>query len=200
MLVHAKLPQKFWVEALNSTVYLHNRSPTKALEGLTPYEAWTGSKPDVSNLKCFGCTAYGHIPKDERKKLDPKARKCVFLGYGTETKGYRLFDVEQQCVTYSRDVTFHENEFGILQKDESNETVNKLVDIELSNYDDVSDDVSDTCVNEGPSDLRQSSHERRPPDCLGNWVTVANDTITEPTTVSEALNGPDADQWRDAIQ
>ena len=94
ILAHAKLPQKFWVEALNTTVYLHNRSPTRALEGRTPFEAWTGSKPDVSNLKCFGCTAYAHIPKDERKKLDPKARKCVFLEYGTETKGYRLFDVE----------------------------------------------------------------------------------------------------------
>ena len=101
---------------------------------------------------------------------------------------------------YSRDVTFKENKFGILQKDESNEAVNKLVDFELSNDDDVGDDVTDTCVNEGPSDLRQSSRERRPPDRLGEWVTVANDTITEPTTVSEALNGPGADQWRDAIQ
>ena len=54
MLVHAKLPQTFGVEALNTAVHLHNRSPTKALDGKTPYEAWTGSKPDVSNLKCFG--------------------------------------------------------------------------------------------------------------------------------------------------
>ena len=45
MLVEAKLPQKFWVAALNTAVHLHNRSPTKALDGKTPYEAWTGSKP-----------------------------------------------------------------------------------------------------------------------------------------------------------
>jgi hypothetical protein len=35
---------------------------------------------------------YAHIPKDERKKLDSKAKKYVLLGYGTETKGYRLYD------------------------------------------------------------------------------------------------------------
>lgn len=200
MLVHAKLPRKFWVEALNTSVYLHNRSPTRALDGQTPYEAWTGLKPDVSNLKCFGCTAYAHIPKDERKKLDPKARKCVFLGYGTEIKGYRLFDVERQRVIYSRDVTFNENEFGILQNDEPDETVNKFVDVELSIDDDVSDDVADTYVNEGQSDMRQSSRERRPPNRLGEWVTLASDALVEPTTVSEALNGPDADQWHKAMQ
>ncbi|KAK3725314.1 hypothetical protein QZH41_002591 [Actinostola sp. cb2023] len=199
MLVQAKLPQKFWVEALNTAVYLHNRSPTRSLEGLTPYEAWTGSKPDVSNLKCFGCTAYAHIPKDERKKLDPKARKCVFLGYGTDTKAYRLFDVERQRVIYSRDVKFDEGAFGILQKDKPDGTVIKLVDVELSNNDDVELSNNDD-VDEGPSVLRQSSRERRPPDRLGEWVTVVSDGIVEPTTVSEALNGPDADQWHVAMQ
>ncbi|KAK3746619.1 hypothetical protein QZH41_003126 [Actinostola sp. cb2023] len=187
MLVQAKLPQKFWVEALNTAVYLHNRSHTRSLEGLTPYEAWTGSKPDVSNLKCFGCTAYAHIPKDERKKLDPKARKCVFLGYGTDTKAYRLFDVERQRVIYSRDVKFDEGAFGILQKDKPDGTVIKLVDVELSNNVHVelsnNDDVelsNNDDVDEGPSVLRQSSRERRPPDRLGEWVTVVSDGIVEP--------------------
>ena len=40
----------------------------------------------------FGCSAYTHVPKDERKKLDPKAKKCIFLGYGTVRKGYGLYD------------------------------------------------------------------------------------------------------------
>ena len=102
MLVQAKLPQTFWVEALNTAVHLHNRSPTKAFDGKTPYEAWTGSKPDVSDLKCFGCTAYAHIPKSERKKFDPKAMKFVFLGYGTDTKAYHLFDMERQRVIYTQ--------------------------------------------------------------------------------------------------
>jgi hypothetical protein len=73
---------------------------------MTPYEAWAGDKPNVEHLRCFGCAAYAHIPKDERKKLDAKAKKCMFLGYETEVKAYILYDCEQQKVFYSRDVIF----------------------------------------------------------------------------------------------
>jgi len=68
---------------------------------MTPFEAWTGEKPNIKHLRIFGCAAYAHVPKDERQKLDPKARKCVFLGYGTETKGYRLYDPKCARVLYS---------------------------------------------------------------------------------------------------
>ena len=46
---------------------------------------------------------FGHVAKDERQKLDSKAIKCIFLGYGTETKGYRLYDLKRAKVVYSRD-------------------------------------------------------------------------------------------------
>ncbi len=36
MLIDSKLPQKFWGEALSTVVYLTNRSPTKAVEGMKP--------------------------------------------------------------------------------------------------------------------------------------------------------------------
>ena len=89
MLADAKLPKKFWAEALVTASYLRNRSPTKALAGKTPYEAWNGEKPHVHHLRVFGCAAYAHISNDERKKLDPKSKRCILLGYGTEVKGYR---------------------------------------------------------------------------------------------------------------
>ena len=56
----------------------------------------------------FGCLAYIHVPKDERKKLDPKAKKCVFLGYSTSRKGYHLYDRKTSNIVYSRDVVFNE--------------------------------------------------------------------------------------------
>jgi len=65
MLSHAKLPHKFWAEALSKAVYLRNLSPTKAVEGMTPFEAWTGEKPNIQHLRIFGCAAYAHVPKDE---------------------------------------------------------------------------------------------------------------------------------------
>ena len=113
MLADSKLPPKFWAEALATATYLHNRSPTKALTGATPHEALMGEKPRVDHLKAFGCAAYAHIPKDERQKLDPKTRKCIFLGYGCETKGYRLYDPRRERILFSRDVLFNESDHGI---------------------------------------------------------------------------------------
>ena len=60
--------------------------------------------------RVFGCKAFAHIPKDERKKFDTKARKCILLGYGNTTKGYRLYDPIDKKVIYSRDVKFNEIE------------------------------------------------------------------------------------------
>ena len=199
MLIQSKLPQKFWVEALSTAVYLHNRSPTKGVANMTPFEAWTGVKPDVKHLRSFGCTVYAHIPKDERKKLDSKAKKCVLLGYGTETKGYRLYDPQNLRVIYSRDVKFNESEFGIEKELPGNEfQADKHVTLELSNDNDVvvEDDQADNAeINE-----RQPVRERRAPDRFGEWVTIASKDVVEPTTISEALCGPNAERWHEAMQ
>ncbi len=64
MLSNANLPHSFWAEALSTATYLRNRSPTRAVSGMTPYEAWTGEKPQMQGLRIFGCQAVAHIPKD----------------------------------------------------------------------------------------------------------------------------------------
>ena len=109
MLSDAKLPQRFWAEALSTAVYLSNRSPTKAVQGMTPFEAWTKEKPAVGHLRVFGSDAYAHVLKEERRKLDSKAKKCILVGYGEETKGYRLYDPTRAKIIFSRDVVFKEN-------------------------------------------------------------------------------------------
>ena len=84
MLADCELPNRFWVDALSTATYLHNRSPTNAVQDKTPYEAWTGNKPIVSHLRIFGCDAYIHVPRDERSKLDSKTRRSISFGYGQE--------------------------------------------------------------------------------------------------------------------
>ena len=108
MLADSKLPHRFWSEALSTCEYLQKHCPTKALRGITPYEAQNGIKPDVSHFCVFGCAAYIHVPKVERHKLDSKVRKCVILGYGANQKGYRLYDIEHMKVIHSKDVVFNE--------------------------------------------------------------------------------------------
>jgi hypothetical protein len=90
MMKGKNLSNAFWVEAINTAVYLKNKSPTSCLDNVTPFEALYGSKPTVHNLKVFGCKAFAHIPKENRKKLDAKAIKCVFIGYCYEFKAYKL--------------------------------------------------------------------------------------------------------------
>ena len=54
MLSESKLPQSLWAETLSTATYLRNRSPTKAVKGKTPHEAYHGKKPDVGHLRVLG--------------------------------------------------------------------------------------------------------------------------------------------------
>ena len=68
-----------------------------------------GKKPDVSNLKVFGCNAYMHIANESREKWNPKSKKCIFIGYSIYSKAYRLWDPEARKICVSRHVLFDEN-------------------------------------------------------------------------------------------
>ncbi|MCO5583616.1 hypothetical protein L7F22_037529 [Adiantum nelumboides] len=109
MLNEGNLPKHYWAEAINTSVHLMNMSPTKALTRLTPEEAYSGIKPNVSTLKVFGCAAYMHILDEKRKKLDVKSERCVFTGY-MYSKGYRLVNPDTNKIHISRDVIFVESD------------------------------------------------------------------------------------------
>jgi len=85
-----------------------NRTPTAAVHGMTPEEKFTGKKPDVSHLRVFGCITYVHVPDEKRSKLDPKAKKCILIGYSSEQKGYRCFNPSTRKLQVSRNVVFDE--------------------------------------------------------------------------------------------
>lgn len=102
------LPNTFWAEAVATSVYLLNRLATKAVSEKTPIEAWSGIKPSVKHLKIFGSICYYHIPEVKRSKLDAKARKGIFVGYATESKGYRIYDLTDCKIAIKRDVTIDE--------------------------------------------------------------------------------------------
>ena len=123
MIFHAKLPLKFWAEAVNTVVYLRNRSPSSYLNGRTPFEFWYNRKPDVSNLRVFGCVCYVHIPDSQRRKLDPKSYKAVFVGYPNDTKGYKVYNIASEKFFRARNVLFSENKFH----DFSQETVDNCM-------------------------------------------------------------------------
>jgi len=51
MLIEKRLPAFLWDEAVAHAVYLQNRAPTQALKGMTPMEAWSGTKPNQDLAK-----------------------------------------------------------------------------------------------------------------------------------------------------
>jgi hypothetical protein len=108
MLHDGQLDDSFWDEALRTAVNIHNRVPTRALNGKTPHEAWTGNKPRVGHMRVFGSLAYAHLPEQGRNKLALRARKCVFVGYAQDAKAYRLWDTKAKKIVVSRDVDFWE--------------------------------------------------------------------------------------------
>jgi hypothetical protein len=90
-------------------VYSLNRSGSKTLSNITPFEAWHKKKPSVGHMRVFGADAYVHIPDQLRKKLDAKATKGIFMGYSTTSKAYRIWDNQSRKITESRDVLFDED-------------------------------------------------------------------------------------------
>ena len=106
------LSNGFWVEAINTAVYLKNRSPTKSLEFKTPVEALLSFKSAIKHLRFFGSKDFAHVPKEDRKKLDSKAMKCTFVWYCIEFKSYKLFDPSTHKVFANIYVVFHEQVHG----------------------------------------------------------------------------------------
>jgi hypothetical protein len=104
MRLHAWFPLNMWVEAINTAIYLINRGLSTPLGCSILDEAWTGKKVSYSFLKTFGCAVFAHIDFENRTKLEAKSKKCVFVGYGIDEFGYRLWGFENCKIVRSMDV------------------------------------------------------------------------------------------------
>jgi hypothetical protein len=97
-----------WGEAVMMAIYVQNKSPHRILKDMTLEEALSGKKPNMENLRIFGCPVYSHILKDKKNKLEPSGKKGIFVGYSDSSKAYRIYILEQHKIKVSRDVTFNE--------------------------------------------------------------------------------------------
>ena len=105
----AKLDKKFWAEALSTAVYIRNRVVSRVLpKNTTPHHLWIGESPNLSYFRVFGCKCWFVIPKPKVKKLDSRSKEGFFMGYSTQSKGYKIWDLESSKLIVSRDVTFDE--------------------------------------------------------------------------------------------
>ena len=64
-----------------SATYLINRTPTKVPNYMSPFEVLNKTKPSLDHLRVFGCLYFLLILGEQRRKLDAKSSKAMFIGY-----------------------------------------------------------------------------------------------------------------------
>ena len=107
MLIDASLPETYWYDTLRYAVHIHNVTPTRALIDMTPEEAWSRNKPDISNLQIFGLQAFIHIPILQCNKLSVYSLICIFIGFACQCKAYRLVHRQKHRFIESCDIIFN---------------------------------------------------------------------------------------------
>ncbi|GJR98627.1 retrovirus-related pol polyprotein from transposon TNT 1-94 [Tanacetum coccineum] len=189
MLSHANLDKDFWVEAATTATYLINRSPHRSLDGNIPEILWSGNLVDYSNLRVFRCPVYVHVNEG---KLVPRVVKCIFLGYGSGVKGYRVWcpDPKYRKIIHSRDVTFNEDVIINSGKDfvpphnvDNNHTEGK-VEFEF--------DVENSTHTQPPFN---DEHIETQDDVAYAFAAAAHIEGCEPTNYFEAISSPECDKW-----
>ncbi|KAL0373952.1 UNVERIFIED_CONTAM: Copia protein [Sesamum radiatum] len=111
LLFQASLSDKFWGDCVLTATYLINRVPSRQLNWSTPYQLLHNKPPSYSNLRVLGCVCYATNTTPHKSKLDTRSFKCIFLGYPSGQKGYRLFNLDSQSYLVCRDVIFYEHIF-----------------------------------------------------------------------------------------
>ena len=212
MRIQFGLPKAFWAEAINTTTYLINRGPSVPLNYQLPEEVWSGKEVKLSHLRIFGCVSYILTDSNSRDKLDPKARKCYFIGYGSDMYGYRFWDDQTKKVIRSRNVTFNENLFykdkfsaestcaGKLSEISEKATLEEISESDVANRNQ-STGVEVESEPEPSTPPRKSSRISVPPDRYSpslHYLLLTD--AGEPECFNEATQGNDTIEWELAMK
>ncbi|KAJ9688914.1 hypothetical protein PVL29_014528 [Vitis rotundifolia] len=108
------VPKSYWGKAILTATYMINRILSRVLDNKSPVEILKSFYPHFRTSnglipRVFGCTAFVHVHSQHRDKLDPRAIKCVFLGYSSTQKGYKCYNPPTKKFYISANVTFTEN-------------------------------------------------------------------------------------------
>ncbi|GBN06835.1 Retrovirus-related Pol polyprotein from transposon TNT 1-94 [Araneus ventricosus] len=199
MLYDSKLPKSCWGYAIQTAAFLHNRIPCTSINDCTPYELKYSTKPDLSKIRIFGCDAYVKVAETQRRKLDPKSKKMIFIGYSS--MGYRVMDPVTRRVTVSRNVRFDEKK---IISDKLSATPN------IENQEDTSDlgeekemdiklEETERAIDDKYPEFRRSQRERKPP--VRYPFNEALSATNEELTYDEIKFLPEEEQsnWKGAM-
>lgn len=104
----------FWCDVVLTAAYLINGMSLRVLNFKTPLDTLRTVYP-LSKIFCsfpppvLNCVAFFHLHSQNRGKLDPRAFRCVFLGYSPIEKGYKCYYPPTRKFFVSIDVIFFDN-------------------------------------------------------------------------------------------
>src|SRR4051812_5538439 len=110
LMFEMNVPKALWGEAVMTAAYLINRIPSRILRMKAPCEMLQGEMKFVVPPKVFGSTCFVRDHRPTVGKLDPRATKCVFVGYPSCQKGYKCWSPTEKRFFVSMDVTFRESD------------------------------------------------------------------------------------------
>ncbi|KAJ1518951.1 hypothetical protein ONE63_011439 [Megalurothrips usitatus] len=203
LLIAAGLPEVFGGEAVKTSAFLRNLTPSRSIGNKCPQQIWSGMVPDYSHLKVFDCLAYAKVPKEKHSKFQPVGKPFIFVGYSEESKGFRLIDSScPKKIIKSRDVVFLEDKLGIKCHSSFDQAVDPVCSNDSTPVEPHGDDVLDHVDNDdeekGHSTVRRNPpRTRRPVYKEDEYVMHIFDQPDVPSSVEQAMK---SQNWTAAMQ
>jgi hypothetical protein len=224
------LSKSFWPEAVETAVFLSNRTWTKAIQ-TSPYEKFWNKKPDLSMLKVFGARGFGMI--DRKTKDQPKSEPLIFLGYEKDRRSYTVYWTKRKKLGNCRSIQV--DEFKLLRNSQAQDDIEVVMDNNLKKKSrvksvhvvdgsggfavDVTDDYSPSTDDKDDEDDSQPRIISKEAERLQDALTVTNlpkkrikkkvvrlglaakvSKLTVPKNFDEIATREDAQEWMLAYQ
>nr|GFB81580.1 retrovirus-related Pol polyprotein from transposon TNT 1-94 [Tanacetum cinerariifolium] len=108
MLSATKVPLFFWAEVIATSCFTQNRSLVIPRHEKTPYHIINGRKPSVKFFHIFGSLCYIVKDGENLDKMKEKGDACIFVGYSTQSRAYRVFNKRTRLIVETIHVNFDE--------------------------------------------------------------------------------------------
>ena len=205
MMSYSSVPISLWGEALKPAMYILNRVPSKAVPK-TPFELWTGRKPNLRHIHIWGCPAEARIYNPHEKKLDSRTISGYFIDYLDKSKGYRFY-----CPNHSVRIVETGNARFLENGEISGSNEPRKVDVEENEQHNRDGSLPpENIVIENvveppqPAPLRRSQRERRPA-ITDDYVVYLQESDfdigirKDPVSFSQAMESDDSSKWMEAM-
>ena len=200
MMSFATLSLSFWGYAVKTALYILNVVPSKSVPK-TPQELWNGRKGSLRHFRIWGSPA--HVLMANPKKLEPRSKVCLFVGYPKETKGGYFYCPVENKVFVSTNAVFLEEDFMKDRKPRSAIVLNEISDNNTIHQSTRAVDKTPEIQVQTLSEPRRSGRVIRNPERFIGFgeihIAIADDNPEDPLTYKSAMRDIDKEKWLKAM-